>query len=136
MAAKLKEYKNGIYGLKCGKHYIVPRASEENKFDVIDNNKNIVSQGYPDVDEAQWFIKYHELTPNKKEIFDKLAKMGMWEYGDIIGKFIRGDKISGNPADDEWLYKTVIALQHRKKQLKPEIPGDDTSYQKLRVEEK
>ncbi len=49
--------------------------------------------------------------------------MAMWEYGDIIDKYMRGEPISGNPADDEWLGTTVIALQQRKKDMKPEIPG-------------
>ena len=46
----------------------------------------------------------------------------------------RGDDVLGNPDDNEWLYKAVIDLRNRKKDMKPEIPGDDTSYQKLSME--
>lgn len=135
MALKLKQYKNGIFGLKCGGYYVVPNSSDESKYDVLNYKKNeIVSQGYSDIEDAQWYIKYQELNPHKKELFEKIAKLPIWQYSEIIGKYIRGESISGNPEEDEWLYKTVIALQHRKKDFKPEIPGDDTSYQKLYVE--
>ncbi|WP_031552767.1 hypothetical protein [Oribacterium sp. FC2011] len=136
MALKLKEYKNGIYGLKCGKHYVVPSTSENDKYDVIDSKRDIVSQGFSDIEDAQWAIKYYELSPRKKEIFDKIAKMAIWELSGIMEQYIRGDDVLGNPDDNEWLYKTVLALRHRKKYMKPEIPGNATSFQKLKVEEK
>jgi hypothetical protein len=51
-------------------------------------------------------------------------------------QYIRGEDIMGDPDDNDWLYKTVLELRNRKKDLKPEIPGDDTSYQLLKIEEK
>ncbi len=136
MALKLKEYKNGIYGLKCGKHYVVPSSSEPDKYDVIDNKKNIVTQGFSDIEDAHWAIKYYELSPKRKEIFDKMAKLGIWEFSGVMEQYIRGEDIMGDPDDNDWLYKTVLELRNRKKDLKPEIPGDDTSYQLLKIEEK
>lgn len=135
MTVKFKEYKKtGIYGMKCGKHYITPDSIDEKIYNVIDGKKNLVAEGYTDVEDAKWFIKYHELNPKRKEIFNKLAKLANWELSDTLEKCIRGDDVLGNPDDNEWLYKAVIDLRNRKKDMKPEIPGDDTSYQKLSME--
>ncbi len=134
MALKLKEYKNGIFGLKCGKHYVVPSKAENDKYDVIDKQLNEILHGFSDIEDAQWAIKYYELSPRKKKIFDKIAKQAIWELSGIIDQYIRGEDILGNQDDNEWLYKTVLALRNRKKDLKPEIPGDDTSYQQQSIE--
>lgn len=134
MAIKFKEYKNGIYGFKVGKHYIIPNSTNENLFDVIDNKKNIVSEGYLDAEDAQWFVVYHELDDRKRRIFEKLAKLPMWQLGGFVDQCIRHENITGDPDDTPWIFKTVLALQKRKKDCKPEIPGDETSYQKLSME--
>ncbi|OON85736.1 hypothetical protein BXO88_10780 [Oribacterium sp. C9] len=134
MAIKLKEYKNGIYGYKVGKHYVIPNPSDENRYDVIDNKKNIISENYTDIEDAQWFVKFYELDDKKKNIFLKLAKEPIWTLSNYLEQCIRGDDVLGNEKDNEWLYKFLCELRMRKKELKPEIPGDYTSYQKLCME--
>lgn len=134
MALKFKQYKNGIFGLKCGGNYIIPSSSDETLCDVIDNKRTVVAQHFNSIEDAQWYVKYQGLSPKRKEIFDKLAKKAIWELSTVMEQCIRGDDVLGNPDDNDWLYKVVLDLRNRKKDMKPEIPGDDTSYQKLCVE--
>jgi len=134
MALKFKQYKNGIYGLKCGTHYIIPNATDDKICDVVDKNKTVVAQNFDSIEDAQWYVKYQDLSPKRKEIFNQLAKKAIWELSSVLEQCIRGDDVLGNPDDNDWLYKVVLDLRNRKKDLKPEIPGDNTSYQKLSVE--
>ncbi|ETP72789.1 hypothetical protein UYO_1206 [Lachnospiraceae bacterium JC7] len=81
--AKLKEYKNGIVGIKHGIYYVV--AGDGETFDIIDKEKNLIEDGFDTIGDAEWQID--KITADD-ELSDYIERASQLTIGQLTGKMM------------------------------------------------
>jgi len=81
--AKLKEYKNGIFGKKHGIYYVV--AGNDDKFDIVDKNQKLIENGFETIGDAEWHIDKITADDEINEYIDKASQMTI---GQLTGKMM------------------------------------------------
>ncbi|WP_139225891.1 hypothetical protein [Oribacterium sp. WCC10] len=81
--AKLKEYKNGIVGIKHGTYYVV--AGTGDTFDIIDKERNIIENGFSTIGDAEWRIDKISADDELSEYIKEASQMTI---GQLTGKMM------------------------------------------------
>lgn len=81
--AKLKEYKNGIVGIKHEGYYVV--AGDGETYDIIDKEKNVIEDGFVSIGDAEWQID--KLTADE-ELLKYIDTASRMTIGQLTGKMM------------------------------------------------
>ncbi len=81
--AKFKEYKNGIVGKKHDIYYVV--TGKDDKFDIVDKDKNIIEDGFDTVGDAEWQIDKITASEDIHEYIEAASHMTI---GQLTGKMM------------------------------------------------
>ena len=127
--AKMRTYKNGIFGRQYKGYFIVRnektmelpdgRSKKEKTFSVIDKEKNLIKDGFSDMWDAEWEIDKLTASPGKMKLLKKLYNEEIYVltkyFSDLIDKEMDG-KITEPEAE---CLKWIEKIRMRKVDEKP-----------------
>ncbi|WP_036611438.1 hypothetical protein [Oribacterium sp. P6A1] len=110
--AKLKEYKNGIVGIKHGIYYVV--AGDGETFAIIDKDKNPMADGFETIGDAEWQIDKMTADEELAEYIDQASQLTI---GQLTGKMMEifnawDGKVM--PKDEKKKLNIVETIRNRK----------------------
>lgn len=115
--AKLKEYKNGIVGIKHGIYYVV--AGDGETFDIIDKEKNIIDDGFVSIGDAEWQIDKITADEELSEYIDQASRLTIGQLTGRMMEIFNAWDGKVMPKDEKKKLNIVETIRNRKaKKLK------------------
>lgn len=116
--AKFRQYKNGIFGHKYKKYYILRNNANQYKkgklYTIIDENGNIIVQDNPDYDDCEWFIDKMVATDEEMTLYKTLYECDIAKLHRMAAKFSQKSEEGTIEKDEKKLYEIIRKIMGRK----------------------
>ncbi len=102
-----KTYKNGVYGLKYKKYYIIP--TEDGRCQIINDKAYIIVEAIENRKEAVWEIEKRTASEQEKKVLEFLYKKTIPELTTLMMEYY-----GKNEPDEKYIYKMAEFIRDRK----------------------
>lgn len=110
--ARYRQYKNGIFGHRYKKRYII--RGEKGGFSVVDENKNVLAENLEDFDDCEWFIDKMAATNIQKNRMKSLYDEEIYQLSNTLIELMEKKNSMGLSDEEEELYDMVGKVRKRK----------------------
>lgn len=111
--ATYRLYKNGIFGRRYKKHYIIKEA-EQKKYSVVDGEKTILQGGFNSAKDGEWFIDKITASPETVELIKNLYSEELYRLSELYGQLSEKQGKEGLTPSETVLMEYVVKVRKRK----------------------
>ena len=113
--ATYRTYKNGIYGKKYKKYYIVPpKNSEEKIWSVVNEKNDVMKSGIHSFYDAIWEIDKLCATEDEMRAINLLYQQDVPSLVNMIELMGAESRLNGLSANEQMMYDFAIKVRERK----------------------
>lgn len=110
-------YKNGIYGRRYKKQYIV---KEDDSYRIyLDKDKPATDEKFENIEEAEWWITKDVATEEDMELIHELYSQEMHLLNDLMFAYMDAEKEKGLSEKRKKEYELLATVRGRKAKNKP-----------------
>ena len=116
--AKIRQYKNGIFGHKHKGYYIIRNNNNQFKagklYKVIDADENVIMDEDPNYYNCEWFIDKLVATKDEMEVYKRLYACDIAQLQRMCMTYSIKTEEETIEKDEKVLYKMLLKIRDRK----------------------
>lgn len=110
-------YKNGIYGRRFKKLYIVKEDASYRVY--LDKDKPATNETFENIEEAEWWITKEVATKEDMELIQELYSQELHLLNDLMFAYMEAEKEKGLSEKRKKEYELLTTVRGRKAKNKP-----------------
>lgn len=114
-----RNYKNGIYGHRYKKYYII-KGEKKGLFQIWDENKNVLEKDLYDYNDCEWYIDKMVAEPEVLQMLKDLYELRIFDLTGFMLHLIKKREVDGFLSqEEEEYYKWIVKVRSRKDKGRP-----------------